>query len=199
MTVEQLIKELIKPKKPVEVFHSSEKKVLRTLSYQNLTVEEFRNSNIPDDNLSSAWVMGLKDKPSYNFVFASTEGGPEVNSYIKVIGETKKVSEKPERWEKNYLGLKNTVEGLQRIVKGEREEINEDPSLPDNACMIKNSEMEMTQKGIAEVARKIDKELGFVYVMVRFAHYKNVVPLDPSLYSLGFNLPTRKFLIREWK
>jgi hypothetical protein len=175
--------------------------MLESLSYKDLTIDEFGQSNIPDNNLFSTWVAGVSPREvKYTFVFIPERSWGGGYPYIKVDGERKQVSEKPERYEAGSSGIVGVLNDLQEIVEGNKE-VSQCSSNSDrnDTGFIRNPKTKMTQKEIAEVARHIDNKLRFGGVTIQYAYYRNVVPLNPSLGNLGFNLPPQKIFGKSWE
>lgn len=115
----------------------------------------------------------------------------------------KKISDNPERWAKDFEGLVDITNGLQKIVKGEiiglYDEENRSPEFASIASLIREPEMEMTQRGIAMIGNKMKEEMGFKLFGITYVIFENVIPKDSSAYGLGFNLPTTGLEPKIWK
>ena len=192
---------------PQKAVTSVDKRIVEELVLESLYLKEFENIGIPDKNLYVARLGGwYKNGESYDLFFNPPRGGPcGMDSIIHIIGQTKKVSVNPERWEKDFPSLENIALDLNKVVKGDigglYEKENMSPEYLNIACYINEPEMEMTHKGIAEVGRKLKDNVGFQTIGVKSVTYKDVVPKDASnRRSLGFNIPTCCLNpIRIWK
>ena len=179
-------------------------KIVGKLMYRYyVTLEQLGNSDIPDENLKVVNLAGNKNSKAYHFFFNPPKDGPWMNNFIRIVGMAKKISDYPERWDKDFEGLVDITNGLQKIVKGEIEglydEENKSSEFGSIASLIKEPEMEMTQRGIANVGNKMKEEMGFKLFGFTYVIFENVVPKDPKAYGLGFNMPSNAIRMKTWK
>jgi len=140
---------------------------------------------------------------NYTFVFFTQTRRED--PYIKFKGERKKKPEKPETYEIGSSGMKEVLAEFQKIVEGKIQtparplgHFPNDVKDDSDTALMKNPKIEMTQKSISEVARRIDKELNFRHVIMQQTYYHNLTPLRPSSADLGFNLPAEKITEKIW-
>src|SRR3990170_2520544 len=98
-------------------------KLIKELWYEHLYLEQLENSDIPDKYLKTVLLSGFRNDNinSYSFFFNPPKEGPWMNNFIRIVGTSKKLSDNPEKWEKDFSGLERTTLGLQKIAKGEIE------------------------------------------------------------------------------
>jgi hypothetical protein len=178
-------------------------KTLSNLIYDNLTIEELGQSNIPDENLFFVVTIGNSPKDfKYLFYFKpkfkSPDGYLSVNE-IKIEAERVLTFEKPRKYEKNSSDILEVLDGFQKTVKGKRESLKNSSHSSFDSYRIKEPEAEMTQKGIAELVKNIENELKFSKVNIFITLFQSVTPPEPYSENLGFNLPAQKISGKIWK
>jgi hypothetical protein len=165
-----------------------QKVIVPYLTVESLSLEELQKSDIPDAYLKSIALGGFKNNIVYVLLF-----GLKPFNQIHVLMDPRKISDKPEKWAKNFADLEDTAKGLQKIVSGRIEDLddekNKDPYCHSTEFFILDTEMQMTQKGIAELGIRMREEMNFRPSGLRYAMYRDIVPKDPSTRGLGFNLP----------
>ena len=200
----------------IETAKSIDKRIVEKLLYKYyLTLEQLRNSDIPDRNLRNVDFSGLKNareesnkstyvlRNGYNFIFVPPRDEPLMNNYIHIIGHARKLSDEPERWEKNFEGLEDMTHRLHKITNGRIEDLYKEENRSNAYCsvdsFIMEPEMEMTQRGIADMCNRMKDEIGFKLSGISSVLYYDVVPKDPSAYGMGFNMPKNAIRLKTWK
>ena len=171
-------------------------KMLNTLYYTSLNIEEFGQSNIPDGNLYIAMVHVLDYIDTFYSLSFNSRLGREAGT-ISVLGQRSQISEEPKKYSLKSFRIDEVLDELQKGFAGKVESIENPDYYNLDKYLIKNSTL-MTQKGIAEVVRNIDNKLKFKNITVKMAEYREVIPIDPVSRDLGFNLPSKKISSKTW-
>ena len=202
--------DLLKKHKGIEVNKSKKATKVERLIYRNLSVDEFGKSDIPDEYFSACKLTALRNGYSYDFTFSPAshmtqmeyEGkiykvlnAPKVPASVVIVGQGEKDPGNGV-WKMDKKGLEKTVKDFLTLIPVGKIMMDDDPQAC--ACGLHSPQMDMTQKSIAEVARKINDELKFFLTTVRLARYHDIVPKDRSSKGMGFNLPAGKIWIKEW-